>query len=95
MDLARSLDVKGLSVTIPFKQDVMALVDEVDEHAAQQIGAVNTVVFACGLVDRLQHRLARRAQAAGLPQGVQGRAARGRRGRLGSRLCAHRTWRWM
>ena len=48
MDLARSLDVKGLSVTIPFKQDVMALVDEVDEHAAQQIGAVNTVVFACG-----------------------------------------------
>jgi shikimate dehydrogenase len=48
LQLARSLDVKGLSVTIPFKQDVMALVDEVDEHAAQQIGAVNTVVFACG-----------------------------------------------
>ncbi|MGB7789269.1 shikimate dehydrogenase [Methanoregula sp.] len=47
MDLARSLDVKGLSVTIPFKQDVMALVDEVDE-AARNIGAVNTVVFACG-----------------------------------------------
>jgi shikimate dehydrogenase len=48
LQLARALDVKGLSVTIPFKQDVMALVDEVDEHAAQQIGAVNTVVFACG-----------------------------------------------
>jgi shikimate dehydrogenase len=47
MELARSLDVKGLSVTIPFKQDVMALVDEVDE-AARRIGAVNTVVFACG-----------------------------------------------
>jgi shikimate dehydrogenase len=46
--LARSLDAKGLSVTIPFKQDVMEHLDEVDEHAAQQIGAVNTVVFACG-----------------------------------------------
>jgi shikimate dehydrogenase len=48
MAIARSLDVKGLSITIPFKQDVMALLDEVDEHAARQIGAVNTVVFACG-----------------------------------------------
>jgi shikimate dehydrogenase len=48
MAVARSLDVKGLSVTIPFKQDVMQYLDEVDEHAAQQIGAVNTVVFACG-----------------------------------------------
>jgi len=48
MQAARSLDVKGLSVTIPFKRDVMEHLDEVDEHAAQQIGAVNTVVFACG-----------------------------------------------
>ena len=48
MKIARSLDVKGLSVTIPFKQDVMKYIDEVDEQAAQQIGAVNTVVFACG-----------------------------------------------
>ncbi len=48
MKLARELDAKGLSVTIPFKQDVMEYLDEVDEHAAQQIGAVNTVVFACG-----------------------------------------------
>ena len=48
MTVARHLDVKGLSVTIPFKQDVMAYVDEVDEHAAIGIGAVNTVVFACG-----------------------------------------------
>jgi shikimate dehydrogenase len=46
--VARQLDVKGLSVTIPFKQDVIAYVDEVDEHAAQQIGAVNTVIFSCG-----------------------------------------------
>jgi shikimate dehydrogenase len=47
MSVARHLDVKGLSVTIPFKQEIIPLIDEVDEHAAQQIGAVNTVVFAC------------------------------------------------
>ena len=48
MRIARSLDVKGLSITIPFKQDVIPYLDEVDEHDARQIGAVNTVVFACG-----------------------------------------------
>jgi shikimate dehydrogenase len=48
MRVAKDLDAKGLSVTIPFKQDVMDFLDEVDEHAAQQIGAVNTVVFSCG-----------------------------------------------
>jgi len=47
METARSIDAKGLSVTIPFKQDVIAHLDEIDE-AARQIGAVNTVVFACG-----------------------------------------------
>jgi len=48
MKIARCVDAKGLSVTIPFKADVMEYVDEVEEHAARQIGAVNTVVFACG-----------------------------------------------
>jgi shikimate dehydrogenase len=48
IDVAKSINAKGLSVTIPFKQDVIEFCDEVDEHAAQQIGAVNTVVFACG-----------------------------------------------
>ena len=48
MDVARAIDAKGLSVTIPFKKDVIEYVDEIDEHAAQQIGAVNTVVFSCG-----------------------------------------------
>lgn len=48
MQVARAINAKGLSVTIPFKQDVIGYLDEVDEHAAQQIGAVNTVVFACG-----------------------------------------------
>lgn len=44
--LASLLPLKGLSVTIPFKADVIPLIDEVDEHAAS-IGAVNTVV-RCG-----------------------------------------------
>jgi hypothetical protein len=48
MEVARSVDAKGLSVTIPFKHEVIEYLDEIDEHAAQQIGAVNTVVFACG-----------------------------------------------
>jgi len=47
MEVARAIDAKGLSVTIPFKHDVIEYLDEIDEHAAQQIGAVNTVVFAC------------------------------------------------
>ena len=46
--VARQVDAKGLSVTIPFKQDVIRHLDEIDEHAARPIGAVNTVVFACG-----------------------------------------------
>ena len=48
LSIAHQLDVKGLSVTIPFKQEIIPLIDEVEEHAAQQIGAVNTVVFSCG-----------------------------------------------
>ncbi len=48
VEVARAIDARGLSVTIPFKHDVIEYLDEIDEHAAQQIGAVNTVVFACG-----------------------------------------------
>jgi len=34
---------EGLSVTMPFKEDIMAVMDEIDE-TARRIGAVNTVV---------------------------------------------------
>jgi shikimate dehydrogenase len=44
--LAKLLPLKGLSVTIPFKGEVMHHLDEVDRHAAA-IGAANTVV-RCG-----------------------------------------------
>lgn len=39
----RALGIKGLSVTIPHKIDIIPLLDEIDEMA-QKIGAVNTVV---------------------------------------------------
>lgn len=39
----RALGIRGCSVSMPFKQDVLALVDEV-EPSAQAIGAVNTIV---------------------------------------------------
>ena len=41
---AGALDIQGLNVTIPFKQDVLALVDPDD--LAARIGAVNTVDFS-------------------------------------------------
>ena len=39
----RSLDIKGLSVTIPYKTSVLPYLDEID-GLAEKIGAVNTIV---------------------------------------------------
>lgn len=39
--------MKGISVTIPFKESVLPLLDGVSDDAAL-IGAVNTVIFSCG-----------------------------------------------
>jgi shikimate dehydrogenase len=39
----RALGIRGCSVSMPFKQDVIALVDEVEE-SARAINAVNTIV---------------------------------------------------
>ena len=39
----RGLNIGGVSVTIPFKEDIIPLLDEVDDKA-RVIGAVNTVV---------------------------------------------------
>lgn len=43
MDAMRSLNIKGASVTIPFKEKIFECLDEVDDMAAD-IGAVNTVI---------------------------------------------------
>ena len=39
----RGLDIQGVSVTIPFKEEIIPLLDELDPQASR-IGAVNTVV---------------------------------------------------
>jgi shikimate dehydrogenase len=46
LKLARALDFRGLSVTIPHKQAVIPHLDEMDP-VAEKIGAVNTIV-SCG-----------------------------------------------
>jgi shikimate dehydrogenase len=43
----RALGIRGCSVSMPFKQAVIPLVDEVD-HSAEVIGAVNTIVNDAG-----------------------------------------------
>jgi len=40
--IAQNLDLKGLNVTIPYKEEVIPFLDEMD-NTAQNIGAVNTV----------------------------------------------------
>lgn len=44
--LAEEIDIRGLSVTIPFKQEIIPTLTDVEVHA-DAIGAVNTVVW-CG-----------------------------------------------
>jgi len=43
----RGMDIRGVSVTIPFKTTIMAYLDEVDKDAIE-IGAVNTIVNCYG-----------------------------------------------
>jgi shikimate dehydrogenase len=45
----RALGIRGCGVSMPFKQDVLRLVDEVDASAAR-IGAANTIVNDQGLL---------------------------------------------
>ncbi len=47
VDAIRALDIKGVNVTIPHKEAIMAYLDELD-HEAEEIGAVNTVVNTRG-----------------------------------------------
>ena len=45
----RALGIRGLGVTMPFKQEVIQYLDELDE-SAKVIGAVNTVVNEAGIL---------------------------------------------
>ena len=40
--ISKTSDLKGLNVTIPFKEEVISLLDRIDKEA-QKIGAVNTI----------------------------------------------------
>lgn len=42
-----NIGVKGINVTIPFKEDVMKFIDEISEEV-KSIGAVNTIKFKEG-----------------------------------------------
>tara|TARA_R100001480_G_scaffold152548_1_gene154698 strand:- start:264 stop:995 length:732 start_codon:yes stop_codon:yes gene_type:complete len=42
--ISKTEDLKGLNITIPFKESVLPLLDRVDKEA-QKIGAVNTIKF--------------------------------------------------
>ena len=46
-DAMRTLGIRGLNVTVPHKQAVMDVVDDLSE-AARQIGAVNTIIHDAG-----------------------------------------------
>lgn len=49
IDAVRDLEIKGVSVTVPHKEKIVALLDDVDE-TAKKIGAVNTVVNIEGVL---------------------------------------------
>ncbi len=49
VDAMRCLGIRGASVTIPFKIDVMALCDSID-HLARKIGSVNTLLNDNGII---------------------------------------------
>ena len=77
-----------MSVTIPFKEEIIPLIDELDPQAAR-IGAVNTVVNRDGRLMRLQHRLAgglERLKGQNRPEGRARPPPGGRRRRPGHRL---------
>jgi len=47
--LKKEPNLRGLNVTIPFKKDVIAHLDDLDDASAERIGAVNTIkIFADG-----------------------------------------------
>ena len=47
--LKKTPDLRGLNVTIPYKQDVIPYLDDLDDASAERIGAVNTIkIFADG-----------------------------------------------
>ena len=44
---ARDMDIIGLNITSPYKEEVLSFLDDVEE-AARKLGAVNTIVLGEG-----------------------------------------------
>ena len=61
LDAIKVAGFAGVNITYPFKQEIMALLDEVDPEATQT-GAVNTVAIGQMAERGLQFRPARMAQ---------------------------------
>lgn len=51
--LKENPDLRGLNVTLPYKTQVMAYLDEIDDDA-RRIGAVNVIKFSKGLFGKLK-----------------------------------------
>lgn len=49
MDAVREFNIRGVSITIPFKETVMPFLDQIDDQASA-IGAVNTIVNRNGVL---------------------------------------------
>lgn len=47
LDFAQMLNIKGMAVTVPYKEDLLSYLDECDEDV-REIGACNTVCFEDG-----------------------------------------------
>ena len=94
LEAVKTAGFSGTNVTYPFKQEVLALLDEVDREAAQ-IGAVNTVTIAPDgrtkgyNTDRLRFPPQLRGRARPRQRGSRDRGAgRCRRRRTRGCLCA-------
>ena len=89
--MVRDRGIRGASITIPFKETVMAFLDEVDENAPE-IGAVNTIINRGGRLIGIQHG---RSRAGPRPGGMDRNPGkdlhhpRRRRSGPGGRLRAH------
>lgn len=46
----RALDIKGVNLTIPFKEDAMNFIDEIPEDLDRCVGALNTIVNRKGIL---------------------------------------------
>ena len=63
--IAENKSLKGLNITIPYKESIIPFLDRLDKEA-QEIGAVNTIKFQNdGSIKRIQYRSLRVCKSIG------------------------------